>query len=351
MENNANPIDDFIGNDIELIEIPEYADEDVENINIKLKRKYRTTQPGEMPTKQRILRSAAKLFAQKGHADTTIKEITESVGMSEGIVYSYFESKNAILEALLNEYAEHTKKNTLATADKLQTLNANPTTDGILASLWLSFPEDQLEYFLNLLYMILQEQHRNPSVREFVNTGMFQYGEEAIKAIINRLVEINVIRPDVDADFFAKIHSSLIYTFSSRMLLGIGDSQPGYSGNGMGDLLRGLYDWLFSAYGVKNTEDSGMDNEMLGLLKKLNRFMNIKLNTGDSGNAGQDTETKSFIQSLFNLTDSRYRIKDGREAPNDKDITGLVKGLFNLLDKRYDIGAKEDIRPDSDNRP
>jgi AcrR family transcriptional regulator len=47
--------------------------------------------------------AAARLFAQKGFANTTTKEIAREADMAEGTLYNYFDSKRGILLAVANE--------------------------------------------------------------------------------------------------------------------------------------------------------------------------------------------------------------------------------------------------------
>jgi AcrR family transcriptional regulator len=56
--------------------------------------------------KQSILDCAAKLFATKSFASTSINEIAEAAGLSKAGVYHYFDSKSEILRAMLTEHLE-----------------------------------------------------------------------------------------------------------------------------------------------------------------------------------------------------------------------------------------------------
>lgn len=51
-----------------------------------------------------ILEKAAQLFATKGVAATTVREIADSVGVLSGSLYHHFESKDAIVDELLSSY-------------------------------------------------------------------------------------------------------------------------------------------------------------------------------------------------------------------------------------------------------
>ena len=53
-----------------------------------------------------ILRAAAKLFARSGLSDTKIGDIAREAGLSHGLVYHYFPSKEAVFEAVVTEKRE-----------------------------------------------------------------------------------------------------------------------------------------------------------------------------------------------------------------------------------------------------
>jgi TetR/AcrR family transcriptional regulator len=55
-----------------------------------------------LPPEEEILIAAARLFAQKGFARTTTREIAAAVGLRQPSLFHYYPSKEAILEALLN---------------------------------------------------------------------------------------------------------------------------------------------------------------------------------------------------------------------------------------------------------
>ncbi|MCL2058133.1 MAG: TetR/AcrR family transcriptional regulator [Oscillospiraceae bacterium] len=199
-------------------------------------------------TKQRILNSAANLFATKGYTETSIRELAAATGLQGSSIYNHFISKSAILEYMLDDYVkansgayayEYTRKN----------LEEDPTTDGILKCLQLTFTGERAEYYFKVLCMIMQEQHRNIIVNDYVR-GNIRQAEDHTDIIITVLKDLNIIRRDTDPDFWKKIVSSLFYTFSNRAILGNGDSSPGFSGMGMVDLLRDLFDKMLLLCGV-----------------------------------------------------------------------------------------------------
>ena len=62
-------------------------------------------------TKQEILRASLDLFSVQGFEATSISQIADAVGIRKASLYSHFESKQAILDAIVKEvleqYAQH----------------------------------------------------------------------------------------------------------------------------------------------------------------------------------------------------------------------------------------------------
>lgn len=57
-------------------------------------------------TKQAILEAALELFSVQGFEATSISQITNAVGIRKASLYSHFENKQAILDALVQEVLE-----------------------------------------------------------------------------------------------------------------------------------------------------------------------------------------------------------------------------------------------------
>jgi AcrR family transcriptional regulator len=66
---------------------------------------------GSSDRREVIRDAAAALFASKGVAATTVREIAEAVGILSGSLYHHFKSKQAIVEEILTDYFEDLHKN------------------------------------------------------------------------------------------------------------------------------------------------------------------------------------------------------------------------------------------------
>jgi len=70
----------------------------------------RTNEDFEAIRKERkaeIQETAMKLFAEKGFENTSISQIAKTAGISNGLLYNYFESKEKLLEEMIFEVLEN----------------------------------------------------------------------------------------------------------------------------------------------------------------------------------------------------------------------------------------------------
>ena len=194
-------------------------------------------------TKQRILDCAAELFAQSGYTETSIRNLANAVGVQGASIYNHFPSKNAILEYILEDYGIQNAQAYLE-KDIASILRDDPTPDGVLACMQLTYPVGREAYYLNVLYVILQEQHRNDLIRTFVSEQFILRIESNVKSVIDELKLLHVIRQDTDPDFWMKAASGIMYAFASRRMLGIGDNAEDFTGMDMISALRYVFDLM-----------------------------------------------------------------------------------------------------------
>jgi len=57
-------------------------------------------------TQKQIVDAAFELFANEGYSKTSIAVVAKNAGISKGLIYHYFDSKEAILEAIFDKLVE-----------------------------------------------------------------------------------------------------------------------------------------------------------------------------------------------------------------------------------------------------
>ena len=204
--------------------------------------------------KQKIMEVAADLFAKKGYTETSVRELADAAGISSSALYYHFPSKNAVLELILTDYTAH-NIDVFEDRNVTKILAENPTADGMLSCLQIAFPPERINYYLNVLCVLLQEQLRIPIVGDYVSEHIVLRAERNVKKIIDVLKELGVIRQDIDPDYWQKITSCLFYSFAVRRMLGIGDNTPNFSGMGMVDMLKQTFAIMLDQCGAGKAGD------------------------------------------------------------------------------------------------
>ena len=81
-----------------------------------------TGEPESPTTRERILREASVLFAQKGYHGTSTREIATAVGIQQPSLFHHFESKDAIMSELIDFDLDEP----LAVAEREAAANGSP---------------------------------------------------------------------------------------------------------------------------------------------------------------------------------------------------------------------------------
>jgi len=78
--------------------------------NMPLTKNKRNIKLLESGTRERLLETASHLFAEKGYASTSVREIVARAGVSKPVLYYYFQSKEGLYYAILKWGVEVQKK-------------------------------------------------------------------------------------------------------------------------------------------------------------------------------------------------------------------------------------------------
>jgi TetR/AcrR family transcriptional regulator, cholesterol catabolism regulator len=112
----------------------------------------------------RLLAAAAKLFREKGYAETTVRELAAEVGILSGSIFHHFNNKGEILFAVMKEVVvsmevalEMALSEAETTEQKIRTLIAvelgfihgkTSNATAVLVSEWRSLTKEQQTYLL-----------------------------------------------------------------------------------------------------------------------------------------------------------------------------------------------------------
>ncbi len=145
-------------------------------------------------TKQAILKAALDLFSVQGFEGTSVSQIADAVGIRKASLYSHFESKQALLDALLQKtlkgYREHsvfatTDWNDSEFTDKIKHITAEKASQMV---------REHIRYILHDPHiskgrkMLVIEQFRNPELSTLFTaqnyTAVMQYFSKMTELLI-----------------------------------------------------------------------------------------------------------------------------------------------------------------------
>lgn len=107
--------------------------------------------PEEQDARGVLIGSATALFAQKGYAGTSVREIVERAGVTKPVLYYYFDNKEGIFRAIL-DWARELQKEMLG-----HVLESGGTALERFIHLWQSVYKGATEYqdLFNLIYNLI----------------------------------------------------------------------------------------------------------------------------------------------------------------------------------------------------
>ena len=161
--------------------------------------------------RKRLLKAAASCFARLGFAKATVDEIAKTAGISKGLVYVHFSSKEELLEAVLEE--------TLDTWHQAAWTEVLEQADDVCSTLQ-TFHRVSIQYALRtpLLRRILERDAYLllATVDAPARDAMNRWRSELV-ALLERGVETGELRRDLDIERTADVIRLLHLSYLERL--------------------------------------------------------------------------------------------------------------------------------------
>ncbi len=148
-----------------------------------------------------ILRAATKLFARRGFTDTKVNDIAEDAGLSHGLVYHYFPSKEAIFEEILAAR----RKQAWARIDETEAETGAEGALRMLLELTLSDAVERPEITLMITQALISD-----AIPERVRASIRRGAREGFERAV-RVIEQGQARGEVDRGVPAEELASAIF--------------------------------------------------------------------------------------------------------------------------------------------
>jgi len=158
----------------------------------------KTTVSGEVTTKERILNVAIDLFAVKGFDAVSLREIADAAGVRKATLYYYFNTKDEILEKILEyvlEIWDQSKIGKWSDSDDAEAQILSMGLDGFMAMAsgvsgsWLEDP--RMEKIMRISFI---ELYHNDQIKNFM-LAFFGDGPRFFESSFAIMMKHKLIKP------------------------------------------------------------------------------------------------------------------------------------------------------------
>ncbi|MFQ5472230.1 MAG: TetR/AcrR family transcriptional regulator [Dehalococcoidia bacterium] len=151
--------------------------------------------------RQQILDGAASCFADRGFHQTTMNDICQATDLSPGAIYRYFNGKEEIIEAMVDERRRQGMEHMKRAEERTDTIQALEET----ARVFFAKLEDPQGCALDIA--IWSEAQSNPAVRARLRDSTREI-RSAIATVVKQVQEHGIINPALDPEAVAEVHIS-----------------------------------------------------------------------------------------------------------------------------------------------
>ncbi len=168
--------------------------------------------------REEILALAAKIFADKGYASTTVREIADAAGILSGSLYHHFDSKESMLDEIMHGFLDHIVR------EAFSSLGGNPAALAVMINEFnflVQFPRfaylrEGAEETERLWVGVIEHGMRAGVFRSDLDAGMiYRFMRDSIWISVRWYRPDGKYRPEEIADFYLELLLDGLVTGSS----------------------------------------------------------------------------------------------------------------------------------------
>ena len=169
---------------------------------------------------QEITEAALEAFAEKGYAATRVAEVAKRAGVSKGLMYLYFKTKEELFKAVVKSVVVRRVDQLIGTIESTD-LSSEDFIRGPLSSFLKQVPGSPVAIVIRLL---ISEGPRHPDLVDYYYDNVVAKGLAAITGFVERGVDRGEFRKSVITElpqlFLAPVMLSIIWSiiFKTREL-------------------------------------------------------------------------------------------------------------------------------------
>jgi AcrR family transcriptional regulator len=168
-------------------------------------------------TSQRILESAAKLFAQSGFSGVPMQAIAAEAGIGESSIYNHFESKQSILDALFSLFIEKAPQ-MRPPESELDNMLLIMQPAEIMKNILFHFGSHVSDILANTAMIINQEKYRSAQAVDMYYKYVVREPSDYYERLFNKMEARGMIA-SVDTRMFAEQYNYVSIALTKEYFL------------------------------------------------------------------------------------------------------------------------------------
>ncbi len=177
---------------------------------------------GAIPTKQKILDEAMKLFSKYSYDAVSIRNITKSLGLNEASLYNHYKSKEELLNAIFDKMNNDLIQPgfTVPPSEYFINMENFILSDFLIegAKTFFNRANEKTHYTWRIL---VSHQFRFETARDSVRTFLLDSPSSFFSNLLSSLKDAGKIRPNIDCETTGRMLAAIFFDYSFRENLNI----------------------------------------------------------------------------------------------------------------------------------
>lgn len=163
---------------------------------------------------QEITEAALHAFAEKGYAATRVEEVARRAGVSKGLLYLYFKTKEELFKAVVRSFVVPKIDELTAVVDSNQ-LSSEEFLRGPFLDFVKTLPGSPVSVLVRLM---IAEGPKHPDLLQFYWDNVISRGLGALQRVIDQGVDSGEFRPSVANEFPHLFVMPVVFSVIFRLL-------------------------------------------------------------------------------------------------------------------------------------
>jgi AcrR family transcriptional regulator len=166
--------------------------------------------------KRRIVEAALRVFAEKGYHETTMEDVADKLGVSEGAIYLYFKSKRELFKAI-GQAGQHQRRQIISSSIRSE----DPVKSFFDSAIDLY---EQYAPISGLVLELFAEASRDASLKKIVRED-FDSDCDTVRNFLMELRKLAKIGAQADVHSISIGLLALFHGYAINRVLGVGKDE------------------------------------------------------------------------------------------------------------------------------